>query len=131
MQTSRWTGWIGFAGWIMIVIGVLDFFEGLIAVIRGEYYVLTANQIIVFDTTTWGWLTLLWGIVLVFIGWGLLSRSGWARWVAIVALSVTVIEQLMVFGSASYPLWALTVLTLSFIVLYALIVRWDEVAATV
>ena len=36
MQTSRWTGWIGFAGWIMIVIGVLDFFEGLIAVIRGE-----------------------------------------------------------------------------------------------
>ena len=37
----------------------------------------------------------------------------------------------MAFGSASYSLWALTVLALSFIVLYALIVRWDEVAATV
>jgi hypothetical protein len=131
MQTSRWTGWIGFAGWLMIVIGVLDFFEGLIAVIRGEYYVLTANQIIVFDTTTWGWLTLLWGIVLVFIGWGLLSRSSWARWVSIVALSVNIIGQLSFFGSATYPLWALTVLTLSIVVLYALIVRWDEVAATV
>ena len=131
MQTSRWTGWIGFAGWLMIVIGVLDFFEGLIAVIRGEYYVLTANQIIVFDTTTWGWLTLLWGIVLVFVGWGLLSRSSWARWVSIVALSVNIIGQLSFFGSASYPLWALTVLTLSIVVLYALIVRWDEVAVTV
>jgi hypothetical protein len=129
MRTSAWSGWIGFAGWLMIVIGVLDFFEGLIAVIRSEYYVLTANQIIVFDSTTWGWLTLLWGIVLVFIGWGLLSRSGWARWVSIVALSVTIIEQLMYFGSAAYPLWALTVLTLSIVVLYALIVRWDEAEA--
>jgi hypothetical protein len=131
MRTSAWSGWIGFAGWLMIVIGVLDFFEGLIAVIRSEYYVLTANQIIVFDSTTWGWLTLLWGIVLVFIGWGLLSRSGWARWVSIVALTITIIEQLMYFGSAAYPLWALTVLTLSIVVLYALIVRWDEVAPAV
>src|SRR4051794_14214268 len=132
MQTSRWTGWIGFAGWIMIVIGVLDFFEGLIAVIRGEYYVLTANQIIVFDTTTWGWLTLLWGIALVFIGWGLLSRASWARWVAIIALSINIIGQLSFLGSASsFPLWPLTVLTLTIVVLYALTVRWDEVTATV
>jgi hypothetical protein len=131
MQTSRWTGWIGFAGWVMIVIGVLDFFEGLIAVIRSEYYVLTANQIIVFDTTTWGWLTLLWGIALVFIGWGLLTRASWARWVSIIALSINIVGQLSFFGGANYPLWALTVLTLSIVVLYALIVRWDEVDATV
>ena len=131
MRTSAWSGWIGFAGWLMILIGILDFFEGLIAVIRSEYYVLTANQIIVFDSTTWGWLTLLWGIILVFIGWGLLSRASWARWVSIIALSITVIEQLMYFGSAAYPLWALTVLVLSFIVLYALIVRWDEAAPAV
>jgi len=131
MQTSRWTGWIGFAGWLMVVIGVMDFFEGLIAIIRGEYYVLTANQIIVFDTTTWGWLTLLWGIVLMFAGWGLLTRSGWARWFTIVAASITILQQLAFFGSAAYPLWALTVITLTIVVLYALIVRWDEVAVTV
>jgi hypothetical protein len=131
MRTSAWTGWIGFAGWLMIVIGILDFFEGLIAVVRSEYYLLTANQIIIFDSTTWGWLTLLWGIVLVFIGWGLLSRSSWARWVSIVALTVNIVAQLGYFGSAAYPLWALTVLTLSIVVLYALIVRWDEVAPTV
>jgi hypothetical protein len=131
MQTSRWTGWIGFAGWLMLIIGVMDFFEGLIAVIRGEYYVLGPNQIIVFDTTTWGWLTLLWGIVLMFAGWGLLTRSSWARWFTIVAASITVIEQLAFFGSAAYPLWALTVITLTIVVLYALIVRWDEATVTV
>src|SRR3954467_9711764 len=131
MQTSRWTGWIGFAGWLMVVIGVMDFFEGLIAITRGEYYVLTANQIIVFDTTTWGWLTLLWGIVLMFAGWGLLTRSGWARWFTSVAASIPILQQLAFFGSAAYPLWALTVITLTIVVLYALIVRWDEVAVTV
>jgi hypothetical protein len=129
--SSRWTGWIAFAGWLMIVIGSLDFFEGLIAVIRGKYYVLTANQIIVFDLRTWGWITLAWGIVVAFAGWGLLSRSGWARWFAIVVGSLNVLGQLGFVGGAQYPLWALTIVGLSIVVIYALIARWDEVEPTV
>src|SRR5215475_6827037 len=75
----RWAGWIGFAGWLMVIIGILDFFEGMIAVIRGQYYVLTANQIIIFNVKTWGWLTLLWGIIIVLAGLSLLARRTWAR----------------------------------------------------
>jgi hypothetical protein len=131
MQSSRWTGWVVFAGWVMIVIGFLDFFEGLIAVIRGQYYVLTANQIIVFDVRTWGWLTMIWGVVIVIAGLGLLSRSGWSRWFAIVVGSLNVIEQLGFVGSAQYPLWTLTTIALTIVILYALIVRWDEVEVTV
>ena len=37
---SFWTGWVWFAGMVMIVIGSLDFFQGLIAIIRDKYYVL-------------------------------------------------------------------------------------------
>jgi len=48
-RSTAWTGWIGFAGLLMIVIGFLDFFEGLIAVIRKEYYVAAPNQIIIFN----------------------------------------------------------------------------------
>jgi hypothetical protein len=131
MQTSRWTGWVGFAGWLLVVIGILEVIEGLIAVIRDNYYVLTANQIIVFDLTTWGWITLFWGIIVGLTGWGLLMRAGWARWVAIVVGSVNVVSQLAFVGSAQYPLWALTVIAFTVVVLYALIVRWDEVEATV
>lgn len=130
-ERSGWTGWIGFAGWLMIIIGALDFFEGLIAVIRGKYYVLTANQIIVFDLRTWGWITLIWGIVLGFAGWGLLSRQSWARWFTIVAGSLNVIGQLGFVGSAQYPLWALTIVALSIVVLYGLIVHWGEAEAAV
>jgi hypothetical protein len=126
---SAWSGWIGFAGWLMLIVGTLDFFEGLIAVIRGQYYVLTSEQIIVFDLRTWGWLTLVWGIVIALAGFSLLARASWARWFTIVVVSVNVIGQLGFVGAAQYPLWALTVMVLSIVVLYALIVRWDEASA--
>jgi hypothetical protein len=123
---SRWSGWIGFAGWLMLIIGGLGFFEGLIAVIRGKYYVLTPSQIIVFDMRTWGWITLIWGVVLFIAGLGLLAGSGWARWFTIVVGSLNFIVQLGFVGSAQYPLWALIVLGLTVVVLYALIVHWDD-----
>jgi hypothetical protein len=128
MENTRWTGWIGFAGCLMIIIGGIDFFEGLIAVIRGGYYAVTPNQIILFDTTTWGWITLLWGLIVGLAGLALLGRATWARWFAIVVGTVTFFEQLGFVGSSQYPLWALTVLFLTFFVLYALIVHWDDAA---
>ena len=126
---SRWGGWIAFAGWLMVIIGVLDAFEGLIAIIRGQYYVLTSSQIIVFDVKTWGWLTLIWGAIVFLTGITLLAGSELGRWVAIVVGSLNLIAQLGFVGSAQYPLWALAVLALTVTVLYALIVRWDDAKA--
>ena len=129
-RSSTWSGWIAFAGWLMVIIGALDFFEGLIAVIRGQYYVLTANQIIVFNIRTWGWVTLIWGIVVVLAGLGLLSGAGWARWFTIVVASLNIIGQLGFLGASAYPLWSLTVLGLTIVVLYALIARWSDAPST-
>ncbi len=123
---SRWSGWIAFAGWLMIIIGAVDVLEGVIAVVRQHYYVLTPTQIIVFDLKTWGWVTLIWGAVLGLAGFGLLTRHAAARWFAIIVASLNLIEQLGFVGSSQYPLWALTGIALSGVVIYALIVRWDE-----
>jgi hypothetical protein len=127
---ERWAGWIRFGGILMLIIATLDFFEGLIAIIRGAYYVRTPNEIVVFDTTTWGWIMLIWGIVVGCAGFGLLAGANWARWFAIVAGGLNFLVQLGFVGSAQYPLWALTVLALNAIVLYAVIVRWGEGAGT-
>lgn len=130
MQRSAWSGWISFAGWLMVIIGSIDAVEGLIAIIRGTYYVVSPQQIIVFDLKTWGWITLVWGIVVALVGVGLLSASSWARWVAIVVASLSFVVQLGFIGSTSHVLWGLSVLALTAVVLYALIVRWDEATAT-
>lgn len=126
-ENSAWTGWISFAGCLIIIVGGIDFFQGLIAIIRDEYFVLTPNQIIVFDLTTWGWITLLWGIVLMAGGFGLLSAQGWARWFTIVVASINFFVLLGFVGSTQYPLWTLVGLTLTVVVLYGLIVHWGDV----
>ena len=125
-RNSTWGGWIAFAGVLMVIIGSLDFFEGLIAIVRDDYYVLTKGQLIVFDLTTWGWITLIWGVIVALAGFGLLSGANWGRWLAIFAASLNFLVQLGFLGSAQYPLWALTTLGLTVVVLYALIARWDE-----
>ena len=129
MSRKAWSGWVSFAAWVMLVLGALDVLEGIIAVSRGKYFVLTANQIIVFDLRTWGWITLIWGVVVGLAGFSLLTRSTWARWFTIVVASLNVIEQLGFDGSAQYPLWALTIVVLSGVVIYALIVHWEDAKA--
>lgn len=129
--SETWAGWIRFGGILMLVIAMVDVFQGLIAIIRSEYYVLTPNQIIVFDTTTWGWIMLLWGIVVACAAFGLLSGATWARWFTIVVGSLNFIVQLGFVGGSQFPLWALTALTLNAIVLYAVTVRWGEGSETI
>jgi len=119
-------GWIGFAGILMLIIGMIDFFQGLIAVFTDDYYVVTASGFLAVNLTTWGWILMIWGVLLVFAGLGLLGGQGWARWFTILVVAVNFFTQLGFLGNSQYPLWALTALTLNVVVLYALTARWNE-----
>jgi len=124
-----WSGWIGFAGLMLMIIGAIDFFEGLIAVIRDNYYAVARGQIFIMDTTKWGWITMILGVILFLVGLGLTGGTGWARWVAIILLVVNLIAQLSWLGNSAYPLWSLTVIALEIIVLFALTARWEDAGA--
>jgi hypothetical protein len=126
-MSSTWTGWVGFAAIMLAFIGAITFFEGLIAIIRDNYYVVTRQQIFLFDTSKWGWIMMLWGVLLFLAALGLAAKSGWARWFAIVIIFLNLLSQLSWLGNSTYPLWSLTVITLEIVVLYALTVRWSEV----
>ena len=126
MNAKSMAGWIGFAGILMVIIGGIDFFQGLIALFEDEYYVVTQSGFLVVDVTAWGWIMLVWGALLVLTGFSLITGQSWARWVAIVVVSLNVFAQLGFLGNSNYPLWALTALALNLIVLYALTARWHE-----
>jgi hypothetical protein len=131
MNSKSMAGWIGFAAIVLVIVGGIDFFQGLIAVFEDEYFVPTASGFVVFDLTGWGWAMMVWGVLLVLAGLGLAAAQGWARWFAIVVVSVNVIAQLGFLGNTQTPLWSLTVIALSIIVLYALTARWSEFRADV
>ncbi len=124
-----WAGWVAFAGLLLMIIGGLDFFQGLIAVIRDQYYVLGDNGALVIDVSQWGWVMMIWGILLAIVGYGLVSGASWARWVAIVGVSLNFLAQLGYDGGSGWTLWSLVVVALNILVLYALIVRWDDAKA--
>ena len=124
-----WAGWVAFAGLLLMIIGGLDFFQGLIAVIRDQYYVAGNNGALVIDVSQWGWVMMIWGILLALVGYGLVSGASWARWVAIVGVSLNFLAQLGYDGGSGYTLWSLVVIALNILVLWALIVRWDDAKA--
>jgi len=126
MNSKSMAGWINFAGLVMIILGGLAFFQGLIAVFEDGYYVVSESGYLVFDVNTWGWIMILWGIIIVLTGLSLMAGQGWARWVSILLVSLNVYAQLGFLGNSSYPLWSLIVLTLNIVVLFALVVRWDD-----
>src|SRR3954451_14461874 len=125
--SSMWTGWIGFAAIMLTLIGTITFFEGLVAIARDEYFVVTGKQVLVFDLTTWGWVMLFWGIILFLAVLGLAAQSSWARWFTIFAVTLNLLAQLGFLGNTQYPLWTLVIIGLEIFVLYALTVRWGQV----
>ena len=129
MNSRSMAGWIGFAGILLVIVGGIDFFQGVIAVAEDEYFVPTASGFLVFDLTAWGWVMMIWGVLLILAGIGLVGGQGWARWFAIVVVSVNFLAQLGFLGNSQYPLWSLTVIALNIVVLYALTARWSESTA--
>ena len=63
-RPSGWAiGGVTFASTIMILVGIFQAFAGLAAIIDDEFYVITQNYAFDLDTTAWGWIHLILGIV--------------------------------------------------------------------
>ena len=116
---------VAFAGVMLALVGFFDILQGLTALFNDEYFVARKGDLLVLDFTAWGWITLLWGIVLISAGLGLLASKTWARWFAILAVFVNTIAQIAFL--AAYPIWSTIIIALDVFVLYALTARWDEV----
>jgi hypothetical protein len=110
-------GFILFAAIMMLMSGVFQAIQGLVAIFENEFYVATRNYLFQFDATTWGWIHLLVGLIVAFAGWGLLSGRTWAR---VVALTVALLSALANFLFIPYyPFWALLIITLDIFVIWA------------
>jgi len=126
MNEKSMAGWIGFAAIVMLIIGFIDFFQGLIALLKDDYFVVTPAGFLAVNLTSWGWIMVVWGVLLVLAGLALSAGAGWARWFTIIVVAINFFAQLGFLGNSQYPLWALTALALNVVVLYALTVRWNE-----
>jgi len=118
-EPSAWAaGWSMFAGVILVMVGCFQAIAGLVAIVNDEFYVIGHEWIFKFDATTWGWIHLILGIILLASGAGIFSGNVLARTVGVlVALGSAVVSFAWM---PWYPVWAILIVALDIAVIWAL-----------
>ena len=123
-QRTGWVGWIFFAAVLMILAGILNIVHGLIAVINDEWVVWGNRADLYLDLTEWGWIHIAIGIAVLLAGIGLLTGNVVARAVAVVLASISLVANFLYIPA--YPVWALTIIALDVLVIYAVTAHGGE-----
>jgi hypothetical protein len=123
-QPTGWTGWIIFAGVIMIIGGALNLFYGIVAAVNDEWVVFTNRANVYLDVSEWGWVHIILGAIVLLAGIGVFSGNILARIVGVVVASISLIVNF--FFIPVYPLWALTVIVIDVLVIWALTAHGRE-----
>src|SRR4051794_41644516 len=104
-ESSGWAeGLTAFAGLMMILIGGFQFFEGLAAVIKDQFYVVGPNYIYDLDVSAYGWIHMIWGVVVCATGFAVMAGRTWGRVVGIGVIIINATGQ--VFYIPYYPILA-------------------------
>lgn len=125
--SAAWQGWAYFGGAVMGAMGLLWALAGLIALVDDGYYTLRENSLLVASSyTAWGWVHLIGGIVAAVTGAAILwGGRPWARTLGVVVAVLSAVVN-MGFVRAT-PVWALLVIALDVLVIYALTVHGWEI----
>lgn len=126
-EVTGWVGWVAFAGFMMLLSGMFQAIAGLVAIFRDTFFLVANNSnqlLIVQNIHTWGWINLLAGSIVILAGISLFSGTTWARTIAVLfAMMATIVNLVSI---TLYPIWSILSITLSVLVIYAVIVHGGE-----
>jgi hypothetical protein len=119
-------GWTMFAAIMLMIIGVFHAIAGLSGIVKDNFYAVTPNYVFEFDATTWGWVHLIGGIIIVLAGFGLLSGAVWARTVGVILATVSLLASFA--WIPIYPVWGIVTIAIDVFVIWALTVHGRDIA---
>lgn len=126
-EISPWAvGFIAFAAFMMMMAGFFHGIAGLVAIANDEFYVVTPDYLFQFDASTWGWIHLIGGIILVLAAIGLFSGAVWARTVAFIVVLASAVTAFA--WIPWYPVWAVIVIAVDIVILWALVAHGRDIA---
>jgi hypothetical protein len=114
---GRGYGMVLFAGVLLLVSGFWNLIYGIAAIAQSHVFVANAHYVFG-NLRAWGWVTLIFAILLLIAGGGIMVGNQLARWFGVVVLGLNLIEQM--FSIPSYPFWSLTIIALDVVALYGL-----------
>jgi hypothetical protein len=127
---SGWAvGWTYFAAFMMVMLGFWHAIAGLSAIIKKTVWT-TGGQLgdgyfLKLSTSSWGWIHLILGIVILLAGFALLSGAVWAR---VVGVILAIISAVAAFAWIPYyPVWGIVIVALAVAVVWALTTHGRDV----
>ncbi|WP_037331420.1 DUF7144 family membrane protein [Saccharopolyspora rectivirgula] len=114
------SGWLTFAGSVLVLVGAFNVIAGLTALFRADYFQVTSSELLVFNFGAWAWIWLALGVVQLAAGAGAMMGQSWARTTGIALATLCAIGHLAFL--AAFPLWSVLVIAMSVLTIYALVV---------
>lgn len=123
---SSWIGWVAFAAVCMVVLGAFHMMQGMVALLGGEQLLTGRPEpLLDLDRTSWGWVHLIVGAVVLFAGLCVFAGQKWARAVGVLVAAVSIISNFGFLGSD--PVRSLVMITVGVVVILALTVHGSDV----
>jgi hypothetical protein len=110
-------GFVLFASILLVVVGCFNVIQGIAAIANSHVFIANAHYVFG-NLKTWGWITLILGVLMLLGAIGVLAGNQLARWFAVVVIALNAIDQM--FFIPAYPFWALTIIAMDVVALYGL-----------
>jgi hypothetical protein len=116
---SGWAvGGLAFAASILTLVGAFHIIDGLAALFNDDFFVVSRNYTFDLDTTAWGWIHLVLGVLMLAVGFGLFSQRPWA---AVTAASLAILSAIAnFFFIPFYPFWSILIIALDVWIIWSL-----------
>ncbi len=111
------SGWWVFAGVLLIVAGTLNIIYGIAAIGDSKFFTADATYILS-SLHTWGWISLIVGVLELVAAFSLFAGGEFGRWFGIFIAALNSIAALL--SIPAYPFWSLAIFALSIIIIYKL-----------
>lgn len=126
-ERTGWTGWITFAGIMLIIGGSLGLIFGIIAAVNDKWVVFANRGAVSLDLSTWGWVHIIVGAIVLLAGFGVFTGNILARIVGVAVAVVSLIANFL--WLPVYPVWAIIIITIDVLVIWALTAHGREMRA--
>jgi hypothetical protein len=117
------SGWVTFAGVLLLIAGVLNVIYGIAAIGDSSFFVHDTKYILS-SLNTWGWVTLILGVLQVLAAFSLWGGSLYGRIFGITAAGLSSIGALL--SIPAYPFWSLAIFALDIIIIHQIATRGTE-----
>ncbi|MFE6924279.1 acetyltransferase [Nocardia sp. NPDC057663] len=107
------------AACVLLIMAAVSVLQGISALRDDELYVAGIEYVYKFDTTTWGWVHVVLGVLGLVVGVGLVLGSTWGRYCALGIAALVIIANFL--SLPYYPAWSLLIIGLSVVIIWALI----------